>query len=221
MDTVLPTDWQPWRDPSPLGGARPTKTDLHHAVETDARLQDVLPYPADQDNAGLLRLLIVGTNPSPWAASVKGPFGRPGNRFWASLHAGGITTQLVDASRGLDRADEFMLAQRGVGITNIVSRPSSRSDELSRQELRDGSAMLIQRVTVLRPKAVAFTGITAFRNAFQHPKATLGRQDTTTIPGWPQGVEFWVMPDPSGLNAHESVSSLGDKWHQVWQATAS
>lgn len=218
MNVSLPPDWRTWRRPSPLGGRRPTKEELAQAAEDQLTLDDLLPYPNDADNAGLLRLLIVGTNPSPWAAAVQAPFARPGNRFWKSLHAGGITETLVNDSNGLDHEDERMIAERGIGLTNIVSRPTSRSSELSREELRAGCARLVQRVCVLRPKVVAFTGITAFRTAFQQPTAVLGLQDTTGIDDWPVDVQLWVVPDPSGLNAHESVTSLGEKWADVWAA---
>src|SRR5699024_1152651 len=161
-------------------------------------------------NTELLRLLIVGTNPSPWAATVKAPFARPGNRFWASLHAGGVTERLVAPAVGVSHADEHMLAMRGVGITNLASRPSSRADLLV------GCGQLVERMQVLRPRTVAFTGITAFRRAFKKPKATLGIQATEDLAGWPDQTQLWVVPDPSGLNAHESVASLAAKWQEVW-----
>lgn len=216
MDTKFPEPWTPWRTPSPLDGRRPTKEELAEAAANGMTLDDVLPYPADEDNAGLLRLLIVGTNPSPWAAAVQAPFARPGNRFWKSLYAGGVTETLVNDSNGMQRSDELMLARRGVGITNIVSRPTSRSSELSREELRAGCARLVQRVQAMCPPVVAFTGITAFRSAFDAPKAELGLQPTDDLTGWPAESQLWVVPDPSGLNAHESVESLGEKWAEVW-----
>jgi len=221
MSTLLPEDWSTWRRPSPLGGRRPTKDELAQAAAEELTLDDLLPYPNDADNTGLLRLLIVGTNPSPWAAAVQAPFARPGNRFWKSLHAGGITETLVNDSNGLEYDDERMLADRGIGLTNIVSRPTSKASELSREELHAGCARLVQRVRVLQPKVAAFTGITAFRTAFQKPKAVLGLQDTSDVPGWPAAVQLWVVPDPSGLNAHESVESLGEKWAEVWAAATS
>src|SRR5690625_7640680 len=82
-----------------------------------------------------------------------------------------------------------MLAERGVGLTNIVSRPTSRSSELSRDELQAGCARLTSRVAEIQPPVVAFTGITAFRTAFQNPAAVLGRQDTHDVAGWPERSE--------------------------------
>lgn len=220
MDHPLPNTWRPWRNDPPLNGRRPTPVDLAEATAQQLTTQDLLPYANDVDNAGILRILIVGTNPSPWAAAANGPFGRPGNRFWPSLFEAGVTSHLVNASAGISRADERMLAERGVGLTNIIARPSSRADELSLEELRAGRDALIERMRTLQPRAAAFTGITAFRRAFAEPKATLGRQPTKHLHGWPTATELWVVPDPSGLNAHETVATLAQKWREVWTASA-
>lgn len=218
METFLPAEWTPWRSGSPLEGRRPTKADLAVAAASGLGREDVLPYPTDRQSAGTLRLLIVGINPSPWTAAVNAPFARPGNRFWTSLAQAGLVEGTVDASRGLSPPDERMLAQRGIGITNIVARPSARADELTTQELREGGAHLVERVRVLRPRTVGLLGITAFRAAFSLPKATPGQQAADIIPGWPADVGLWVLPNPSGLNAHETVASLARKWRDVWAA---
>ena len=164
-------------------------------------------------------MLIVGINPSPWTASVNAPFARPGNRFWPSLAQAGVLPHVVDAATGLSRDDEHLLAQFGIGITNFVSRPSARADELTADELHQGGQRLVQRVQVLQPQAVAVVGITAFRTAFRLPKAQLGRQDAATIAGWPSTVQLWGLPNPSGLNAHETIESLAQKWRNVWDTT--
>lgn len=220
MDIVLPNDWRPWRREPPLQGRRPTKADLEAARRQQLTVQDLLPYPHDADNATMLRMLIVGTNPSPWAAAANGPFGRPGNRFWPSLFEAGVTAHLINASAGISRADERMLVERGVGLTNIIARPSSRADELSLDELRAGRDALVQRMRLLRPQTAVFTGITAYRRAFAEPKATLGQQPTDQLAGWPTQTQLWVVPDPSGLNAHESIASLAEKWREVWSASS-
>lgn len=176
-------------------------------------MDDVLP--ADPD---ALRLLIVGINPGLWTAAVNAPFARPGNRFWPSLHRAGLTANLVDASTGLSDADEQQLVSTGIGITNLVGRATARADELSREELREGGTRLAERAGQLRPGVVAVVGITAFRTAFSRPGATTGRQDPSAVPGWPEDVELWVVPQPSGLNAHETVDSLAEHWRQVWTA---
>lgn len=200
------------RRPSPLGGRKPKTSDLPNFATADPHaLDDVLPAAG----APPLRLLIVGVNPGLWTAAVNAPFARPGNRFWPALHRAGLTDSLVDASLGLSEADEQQLLSRGIGITNLVGRATARADELTREELTEGAARLVERVGVLVPERVAIAGITAFRQAFAQPKAVLGEQQTGLIPGWPDGVRLWVVPQPSGLNAHETVETLAEKWRSV------
>ncbi len=202
------------RRPSPLGGRKPTRADLDDfATDNPDSLDDVLPPLGTQ-----LRLLIVGINPGLWTAAVNAPFARPGNRFWPSLHRAGLTDHEIDASLGLSAEDEAHLLHRGIGITNLVGRATARADELGREELRAGGERLVQRVADLRPRTVAIAGVTAFRTAFASPKAQLGQQDPATIEGWPSSVGLWVVPQPSGLNAHENIDSLAAKWRAVWDS---
>ena len=218
MNPSLPSDWRPWRAPSQSEGRRPDRCDLELARRCGSGRDDVLPYPDDERSAGRVRLLIVGVNPSPWTAAVNAPFARPGNRFWRSLHLGGVIESAVDASRGLSRADEQMLAERGIGMTNLVSRPTVRADELDAAELRRGGERTVGRVRTILPRAVAVVGITAFRTASSAPRARGGEQDPSRISGWPDGTTLWVLPHPSGLNAHETVDSLAEHWRTVWAA---
>lgn len=199
------------RRPSPLHGAKPTRDDLaQFATDDPDAIDDVLPQPPHN-----LRLLIVGINPGLWTAAVNAPFARPGNRFWPALHRAGLTDYQVDASRGLDSADELHLAQRGIGITNLVGRATVRADQLSRDELRVSGRHLVERVSDLQPEVVAIAGITAFRTAFTDRHARLGKQDTSQIDTWPEDIGLWVVPQPSGLNAHENIDSLAEKWRAV------
>lgn len=202
------------RRPSPLGGRRPTKEDLAaFATDDPNAIDDILPTGSSG-----LRMLIVGINPGLWTAAVNAPFARPGNRFWPSLHEAGLTDHLVDASRGLDPADEQQLLRRGIGLTNLVGRATVRAEELSRQELRDAATHLIDRLADIRPRAVAIAGITSFRTGFAQPKARFGRQDTSLIEGWPDAVALHVVPQPSGLNAHYQVADLARIWREVWES---
>lgn len=175
-------------------------------------MDDVLP---DTAHGQALRLLIVGINPGLWTAAVNAPFARPGNRFWPSLRRAGLTSRLVDASRGFALEDEEDLCDRGIGLTNLIGRATARADELARAELLEAADVLTRRVTELRPTAVAISGITAFRTAFAQPKATLGLQDPTLVAAWPQDVTLWVVPQPSGLNAHATIPSLAENWREV------
>jgi len=204
------------RRPSPMGGSKPTVADLARFSNDDPHaIDDVLP-----PRGAPLRLLIIGINPGLWTAAVNAPFARPGNRFWPSLHRAGLTDHEIDASIGLLPADEQHLAERGIGITNLVGRATARADELSRDELRAGGAGLVARVTALRPKVVAISGITAFRAAYGLPKAQLGHQDPATVGGWPHSVGLYVVPQSSGLNVHETVDTLAERWREVWLAAS-
>jgi double-stranded uracil-DNA glycosylase len=150
-----------------------------------------------------VRLLFVGINPGLWTAAANAHFARPGNRFWPALHRAGITPWLVDASSGMTSRDLAMLHQRGIGITNLVPTASARADELTKADLLAAGPRLIDTVARLAPRVVAVLGLTAYRQAFARPKAAAGRQDDRIA-----GVELWVLPNPSGLNAHETVDSL-------------
>lgn len=197
-----------------MGGRRPSREDLARFATDDPHGVDaVLP-----SEPGQLKLLIVGVNPGLWTAAVNAPFARPGNRFWPSLHRAGLTDHVVDASTGLSAADEAQLLARGIGMTNLVGRATARADELSREELRAGAQDVALLAAELRPRVVSIAGITAFRIAFSRPKAGYGEQDTSDISGWPEEVALWVVPQPSGLNAHETVDSLAAHWRAVGNA---
>ncbi len=156
-----------------------------------------------------MSLLFVGINPGLWTAAVGTHFAHPTNRFYPALAAAGITDYEVDRVGGMTAADRAHLAARGVGITNLVRRATARASELSREELREGGERLLRFVADRRPKAVAIAGISAYREAFGERGAVLGRQPDTldSASRW-SGAALWVVPNPSGLNAHETVATL-------------
>ena len=160
------------------------------------------------------RLLIVGINPGLWTAAVQAHFGRRGNRFYPALHRAGITARVIDASGGYRGGcageDVRELVDRGVGITNLVARATARADELDPAELVDGARNLAGLVGRLRPQVVAVLGVTAYRTAFALPKARTGRQ-----PGDLGGSQLWVVPNPSGLNAHASLADLAVAYREA------
>lgn len=156
-----------------------------------------------------LRLLFVGINPGLWTAAVKTHFAHPTNRFYPALAAAGITDYEMDRAAGMSDADRAHLVARGVGITNLVGRATARASELSPEELREGGERLLRFVAERRPRAVAIAGVTAYREAFGEPGAALGRQPETldSATRWSDAA-LWVVPNPSGLNAHETVATL-------------
>ena len=160
-----------------------------------------------------LRLLFVGINPGLWTAATQTHFAHPGNRFYPALLRAGVITRPVSPSDGMTGADRDHLRSRGIGITNLVRRATARADELTKEELRAGGAELEALVRHRSPRVVAVAGITAYRIAFGVPKAVLGRQPEPLA-----GAELWVVPNPSGLNAHATVATLAESYAEVARA---
>jgi TDG/mug DNA glycosylase family protein len=150
-----------------------------------------------------LRLAFVGINPGLRTAATQIHFGNPANRFRPALVAAGILPPPVDGVPGMTEADLAALVSQGVGITNLVRRATARADELTAAELVEGAARLEAFAAEHRPRVVAVLGVTAYRTAFRRPRAALGRQPESLA-----DAALWVVPNPSGLNAHETVASL-------------
>jgi TDG/mug DNA glycosylase family protein len=176
---------------------RPTRAEI--AAAAGKTVPDVI--------APDLKLLFCGINPGLYTAAIGHHFGRPGNRFWPALYAGGFTDRLMSPY------EEHELLTRGYGITNIVARASNRADELIEDELRRGARILERKVRRYRPRFVAFLGITAYRMAFQRPNAILGLQPETLAEA-----KIWLLPSPSGLNAHHSPISLARLFGELRKA---
>ena len=149
------------------------------------------------------RLLFVGFNPGLRSVAVQAPFSLRSNRFWPTLYRAGILDRVVDASQGLDDADRAYIIARGVGLTSLVRRATARADELSPAELVAGARELERRVAATPPRVVAILGITAYRIAFGVKSALPGEQSARIA-----GVPVWVVPNPSGLNAHATSVAL-------------
>ena len=151
-----------------------------------------------------LRVLFSGINPGLYSAATGHHFARPGNRFWPALHASGFTDRLM-------RPDEQdQLPAIGLGITNVVARASARADELTAAELRDGGERLAALVSRIRPRWLAVLGVTAYRTAFGTPRAVVGAQ-----PDVLGSTRVWILPNPSGLNAHWSASALAAEFARL------
>jgi double-stranded uracil-DNA glycosylase len=157
-----------------------------------------------------VRLLFCGINPGLRSVAVQGHFAPRGNRFYPALLRAGITDHLIDASAGLAPADRAYLLGRGIGITSLVARATASADELAPAELAEGTKRLAATVSRFRPRVVAMLGITAYRTAFGRPRAALGRQ-----PDDLEGAQLWVVPNPSGRNAHAPLDVLAAAYRET------
>ena len=160
-----------------------------------------------------VRLLFVGINPGLWTAATQTHFAHPVNRFYPALLRAGIIEHPVDQASGMTDEDRDYLRSRGLGITNLVRRATARADELTKAELREGRKHLEELVRRVAPRVVAVAGVTAYRSAFGVPGAVLGLQPEPLA-----GAELWVVPNPSGLNAHETVASLAEAYAEPARA---
>lgn len=151
-----------------------------------------------------LSVLFCGINPGLYTAAIGHHFGRPGNRFWPALHRAGFT------ERQLDPSEERELLPHGLGITNVVARATATADEVTAEELAAGGRELAEKARVFRPRWVAILGVGAYRTAFGHPRAALGRQEETLA-----DTSVWVLPNPSGLNAHYRLDDLAEKLREL------
>jgi len=183
---------------APRRPSRPTPADL--AAARDQTIPDVIT-PG-------LRVLFSGINPGLYSAATGHHFARPGNRFWPALRRSGFTPRQF-------RPDEQeQLIALGLGITNIVARATARADELTTEELDEGGQILRAKAGRLRPRWLAVVGVTAYRTAFGHARATVGAQEQTVA-----GTRLWVLPNPSGLNAHWNAESLAEEFARLREAS--
>jgi TDG/mug DNA glycosylase family protein len=144
-----------------------------------------------------LRVLFCGINPSLYSGATGDHFARPGNRFWAALHASGFTDRLLHPS------EKEKLLESGLGVTNLVMRATARADELDDEEFRSGVKALEKKAKRFKPRYIAFLGLGAYRIATGNKKAAVGPQKEAI-----GGSRVWLLPNPSGLNAHYQATDL-------------
>jgi TDG/mug DNA glycosylase family protein len=173
------------------------------AAARSRTIEDVLPGQGDPP----LRVLFCGINPGLVSAATGRHFARPGNRFWPALAAAGFTP------RRLRPDEQGELAGLGLGITNMVARATARADELTVAELVAGGVRLRELVAAVRPVWLAVVGITAYRTAFDAPRATVGPQEAVL-----GASRVWVLPNPSGLNAHWQMPELAAEFARLREA---
>jgi TDG/mug DNA glycosylase family protein len=173
---------------------KPTKAQLLAAA--DKTVPDVI--------APGLRVLFCGINPGLYTAAVGHHFARPGNRFWPALYNAGFTDRL------LSPFDEAELLDRRYGVTNVVQRATATADALSQEEIVAGGRQLVRKVRRYQPGILAILGVGAYRAAFNRPKAGVGRQEDML-----GGTMLWVLPNPSGLNAHYQAAALAELFKEL------
>lgn len=173
---------------------RPTREEI--AAAEGKRLVDVL--------APGLEVVFVGINPGLYSGATGHHFARPGNRFWPALHNSGWT------DRELSPFEDRELVRYGIGVTNFVARATAAADELEEGEIRAGGTRLVKKVEEYRPRCVAVLGVMAYRTAFAVREAGVGRQAREI-----GGAEVWVLPNPSGLNAHYTPADFARMFREV------
>jgi len=175
----------------------PSKTELQDA--RGRTIPDVLGPDLD--------VVFVGINPGLWSGAVGHHFARPGNRFWKALYGSGFTDRL------LSPFDDASLLDRNLGVTNLVARTTARADDLSGDEMWRGARELEERLAQLRPRFVAVLGIGAYRTGFGRRDAALGPQEHDL-----GASRLWVLPNPSGLNAHHQLDDLTGRFRALRDA---
>lgn len=151
-----------------------------------------------------LQVLFCGINPGLMTAATGHHFARPGNRFWPVLHLSGFTPRLLAPS------EQDQLPRWGLGITNVVARATARADELAPEEYREGGRLLAAKVERLRPAWLAVVGVTAYRAAFGDRGARVGPQERVF-----GETRVWVLPNPSGLNAHWTAATMAEEYARL------
>lgn len=177
---------------------RPTKREL---IEARTRTTDDLIAPD-------LKILFCGINAGLYSAATGFHFARPGNRFWKALHLAGLT------DRQLDPSEEHELLELGYGITGFCRRATASASELSKEEIVEGGKKLVKRVEKYQPKILAVLAMTAYRTAFDRPKAKLGLQVETI-----EATRIWLLPNPSGLNANYQLPDFVHLFTELREAS--
>ena len=188
---------RPFQATSEAAAIRPTKENLARAV--DKTLEDVI--------APDLAVLFCGINPGLYSGATGCHFARPGNRFWKALHLSGFTPHVMSPFEQHD------LLKFGLGVTNLVARTTARADELTDEELRAGGKALRRKVKRFKPRYLAVLGVSAYRIAFGVKNAAVGPQEEGL-----GDTGLWILPNPSGLNAHYQLPRLTEMFKDLRRA---
>jgi double-stranded uracil-DNA glycosylase len=176
---------------------RPTKEQVAGAY--GKRVRDVIAPGLD--------VLFCGINPGLYSGATGHHFARPGNRFWPALHRSGFT------ARQLQPYEERELLDVGAGVTNLVARATAQAGELSDDELRRGAHRLVKKLRTYEPRYLAVLGLSAYRTGFGRRDAVVGPQEETV-----GATRLWILPNPSGLNAHYQLPALTEEFRRLLAA---
>ncbi len=179
---------------------KPSKADLRDA--TKRTTEDLIDYN--------LKVLFCGINPGIWSGATGFHFAKPGNRFWKALHLGRFSDRVLHLS------EEHELLENGYGITSFCKRTTATAAELSNEEIIEGGKNLVKKIKKYKPQFLAVLGIGAYRTAFEEPKAKLGLQNKTI-----GETKIWLLPNPSGLNAHYQLNDLAKLFAELHQRVSS
>jgi double-stranded uracil-DNA glycosylase len=158
-------------------------------------------------------LLFVGINPGLWTAATQTHFAHPSNRFYPALRKAGLIDLDIDPAAGLTDAERAICSNEASGSPTWSPGPPPAPASWGRTSSEPAASHLHEVVARLEPRVVAVAGVTAFRVAFGARRATVGRQPESF-----EGADLWVVPNPSGLNAHETVDSLAEWYRRVGRA---
>jgi TDG/mug DNA glycosylase family protein len=176
---------------------KPSKEDLRDAANRTT--EDLIDYD--------LKVLFCGINPGIWSGATGFHFAKPGNRFWKALHFGGFSDRVLHPS------EEHELIENGCGITSFCKRTTARADELTTEEYIEGGKHLVKKIEKFNPQFLAVLGIGVYRTAFNRPKAKLGLQEEKI-----GKTKIWLLPNPSGLNAHYQINDLAKLFSELREA---
>lgn len=148
-----------------------------------------------------LDLVLCGTAAGRVSARAGHYYANPGNRFWALLAETGLTPTRLTPQM------DFRLGDHGLGLTDLAKTVFGQDRDISPDAWdRDG---LIARIGRNRPRALAFTSLTAARLALDRKTACAGPlMPDDRLPG----IALWALPSPSGL-ARSHFSSR--PWHDL------
>lgn len=136
-----------------------------------------------------MKLVVVGCNPGEHSARVGHYYAGRGNQFWPLLYDSGIVPEL------LEYQDDKRVIEFGIGLTDLVKRPTRGIEEIKREEFAEGRIVLAQKLQQYAPRVVAFNGKVVFEK-FAQRRCKHGLQREQLY-----GARVFVLPSSSGENA--------------------